>query len=298
MLRKAEQVDVPVHPTPKIECLLCSGQIFKLIFQKNQYFYYKCTRCSLVRLYPGPDNAAAVNAYDDYLSSDKQIIADWQRMMRLPIQRAADLIQAHAPAREKAKPGKVLDVGCGYGFFLKEMARRGWRVQGLEISPAGRRYAREQLRLPVSGQPVEQARWPDDCFDVITLFYVIEHLVDPKAMLNRLRNWLKPKGVLLLRWPHSTPIVRLLGPLARKFDIYHSPYHLFDFSPGAIGMLLKQCGYDPVITCTGGYTLPANPILGICSCGFGVLAQAVEKATRYKILLPGVSKTTLAVKSD
>ena len=77
--------------------------------------------------------------------------------------------------------------------------------------------------------PVASLQRPGNEFDVITLFYVIEHLVDPADMLQSVFHLLKPGGLVLLRWPHTTPIVRLLGPFARKLDLYHTPYHLSTF---------------------------------------------------------------------
>jgi 2-polyprenyl-3-methyl-5-hydroxy-6-metoxy-1,4-benzoquinol methylase len=208
-------------------CLLCGGRRYAVIHRTGPWRYLRCAACSLVQLYPRPRCPQAETYYEDYLSGDPSAVRQWARMVRPVVIRAAGLIKE----RSAVRAGRLLDVGCGYGFFLKEMARRGWQVQGIEISPAGRRHARDRLGLDVIGQTVEHLQWPPRRFDVVTLFYVIEHLADPDAMLARVYRWLKPGGLLLLRWPHTTPIVRLLGPLAGRLDLYHTPYHLYDFAP-------------------------------------------------------------------
>jgi SAM-dependent methyltransferase len=284
---------VPKLNNNDLTCLLCKGQTFRCVYRRNHWSYLKCGGCGLVHLYPQPDYRQAEAIYDDYLSGEPKAIAAWGAMVKPVVMRSADLIENETGK----KKGQVLDIGCGYGFFLKEMARRGWQAQGIEISPTGRCYARETLNLSVIDGSRTKSDWPAASFDVITLFYVIEHLADPKAMLGRVLEWLKPGGLLLLRWPHSTPIVRLLGPLAAKLDLYHTPYHIFDFSPRTIKTLVAQCGFCNIRTCIGGYTLPDRPGYRFCSRAFGTVGELVERLSNGRVLMPGVSKTTFAFKA-
>ena len=294
-LEKNEAVETPcasrTSPGGTPACL-CGSDRFRYVLRRGPWHYLQCTGCGLVQLFPRPAPQQIITAYDGYLSSQHAEIEDWRRMMQPVIRRSADLI-----VRSKPDGGLVMDVGCGYGFFLAEMAQRGWQVQGVEIAPSGVRHARERLRLPVISQPLESLQWPENRFDVVTLFYVIEHLGDPEAMLMRLRRWLKPDGLLLLRWPHSTPIVRLLGPAAGRLDLYHTPFHMYDFSPRSMAALLTRCGFGPIRTVIGGYTLPPHPAARLSSTFFGLLALALEKLSGGRVLLPGVSKTTLAQRS-
>ena len=191
-------------------------------------------------------------------------------------------------------PGRLLDVGCGYGFFLEEMVQRGWQAEGIEISATGRAYAREKLGLTVSGRSLPRPDWQDNCYDVVTLFYVIEHLPDPKGVFREIHRLLRPGGLLFLRWPHTAPIVRLLRPWAGRLKLYQAPSHLFDFSPVTLYKILDQTGFQEIRTTVCGWTRPTTRGAQLAAWIFGSLGEKLAKISGDRLLLPGVSKTTLA----
>jgi len=205
--------------------------------------------------------------------------------------KSADLIQS----RTKTGRGRLLDIGCGYGFFLQEMKCRGWRVEGIEISEVGRQYARDRWDIHMYSQALENLSLPGNFFDVVTLFYVIEHVLDPMGLLMDVRHILKPGGLILLRWPHSTPIVRILGPLSKKLDLYHTPYHLYDFSPKTMEKMLTFCGFKEIETMIVGNTRPFKQFNRCASVIFGQVGGVLNYLTGGQFLLPGISKTTLAI---
>jgi SAM-dependent methyltransferase len=179
---------------------------------------------------------------------------------------------------------------------MERMRRSGWSVEGIEVSPAGRRYARQRWDLDVYAQPLEELPLEADRYDVVTLFYVIEHVADPIQVLKTVKRIVKPGGLILLRWPHTTPIVKLLGPWAHRLDLYHTPYHLYDFSPVTMARLMGLAGFSAVETIIGGHTRPAHRLSRWATSGFGHLAQILWALSRGRWLMPGVSKTTLARK--
>jgi 2-polyprenyl-3-methyl-5-hydroxy-6-metoxy-1,4-benzoquinol methylase len=191
-------------------------------------------------------------------------------------------------------PGRLLDVGCGYGFFLGEMVQRGWQAEGIEISATGLNYARNTLGLNVSDTPLPRPDWQDNCYDVITLFYVIEHLQDPKSVLREARRLLRRDGLLLLRWPHTAPIAALMRPWADRLKLYQAPSHLFDFSPLTLYKILDQSGFHEIRTTVCGWTRPTTRGAQLAAWIFGSLGEKLAKISSDRVLLPGVSKTTLA----
>jgi SAM-dependent methyltransferase len=167
---------------------------------------------------------------------EESSVESWERMMKAVFRRAANLLQQYR------RDGRILDVGTGFGFFLSEMNKRGWDVTGVEISKKAMDYAKDVLGLTIHPGPLEEVSFPDNHFDVITGFYVIEHLPNPIGFLQECYRILKPGGFLLLRYPHTTPIKNLLHFFGVKNRLYDLPAHLSDFSPKMIQRCLEGIG--------------------------------------------------------
>jgi 2-polyprenyl-3-methyl-5-hydroxy-6-metoxy-1,4-benzoquinol methylase len=227
--------------------------------------------------------------YDAYLPDDTAAIRQWEKLVTPVVDVSAELIADRMP-----KTGRLLDVGCGFGFFMERMWRAGWSVEGIEVSATGRCYARQRWGFDIHPQPLEELALAKHRYDVVTLFYVIEHVDDPIRVLKTVNSILKPGGLVLLRWPHTTPIVKLLRPWAHRLDLYHTPYHLYDFSPTNMTRLLELTGFSAIETVIGGHTHPNHRLSRWATTAFGRLAQALYTVSKGRWLLPGVSKTTLA----
>jgi SAM-dependent methyltransferase len=189
-----------------------------------------------------------------------------------------------------------MDVGTGFGFFLSEMKKRGWEGTGVEISQRGLNYARDRLGVNVYPGPLEKAGLAEGHFDAVTGFYVVEHLPDPITFLRECHRILKPGGLILLRYPHTTPIKNLLRLLGIENRLYDLPAHLSDFSPETIQRLLERVGFDSCEHFIGRYTLPNTLGKRLSSSFFGNLSEGLFCLSGKKFLFPGVSKTVLAFK--
>ena len=135
--------------------------------------------------------------------------------------------------------GRLLDVGCATGFFLDLARRDGWQVAGIEPSEWASSYARDVLGLDVKQGTVSTAELRDNYFDVITLWDVVEHLVDPLGDFTRLAAALKPGGLLAFS-THSieSPAARILGgryPFLMAMHVTH-------FTPRTSGVLCAKAG--------------------------------------------------------
>ncbi len=274
-------------------CILCDRPPHHLVHQRGAWQYFRCNGCGVVSLHPRPSADDLLTSYDTYLPDQADEISCWEKMIAPVIDTAAILIDDH----KHSDGARLLDIGCGYGFFLKKMVQRGWAVEGIEVSRPGREYARKKLGLSIHSKPLEDMAFPKECIDVVTLFYVIEHVHDPEMVLQEVYRILKPGGMVLLRWPHSTPVVKILGPFAKRFDIYHTPFHLYDFNPGAMQKLLEKSGFSDVQNMIGGFTLPKKRFYRWSSVVFGRIAEMLHYFSAGRFLLPGVSKTTIGFKT-
>jgi len=135
------------------------------------------------------------------------------------------------------KKGKILDVGCSFGFFLDAARQRGWSVAGLEVSKHAGEYARNRLGLWVENRTITEAKFEKKHFDVITLWYVVEHLPNPKEVLMYLTSFLKDKGMLVV----GTPNVNSFRARIHRKKWFIPPVHVLYFSPKTIGNLFKKC---------------------------------------------------------
>lgn len=98
--------------------------------------------------------------------------------------------------------GRMIDVGCGPGWLLREFERRGWEAQGTELSSAAASFARDELKLNVESRELSALTFPDGHFDAVTLWHALEHIPEPTALLQEIGRILKPGGVLLVGVPN------------------------------------------------------------------------------------------------
>ena len=268
-----------------VPCNLCGRYGGKLIHREGQYKMWRCLSCDFIYLNPRPDPPSLRSSYQSYLPEDAFAIERWREMMMPVFSRAADFIE------ENHHKGRLLDVGTGYGHFLLEMESRGWEALGLEISRTGVEFAKKRLGVNVLAKTLEESHLPDNHFDAITAFYLIEHLDDPMAFLRECYRVLKPVGIILIRYPHTTPIKNFLAFLGIPNTLYDTPYHLSDFSPKTIEKFLEKAGFTRCRSFMGGYTLPPHfPSRVVCRL-FGTISQGLFFLSGNRFLLPGVSKT-------
>ncbi len=192
-------------------------------------------------------------------------------------------------------PPRLLDVGCGYGGFVSLMRDRGWDAEGLDPSPVTVAAASAK-GVPVRLGTLHEFSRSGAPYRAVTMFYVLEHLFDPISALRKVFGLLEPGGVLLVRVPDTTPIVRLLSPFGLGDGLYDPPFHLFDFPPRVLAMMLAGAGFGKIRTFPGRNTIPPRVGPRLATMLFGALGRGLFAGSGGRILLPGVSKTTIARK--
>jgi SAM-dependent methyltransferase len=274
----------------EVNCPICEKSRGDPLHPEDSFQMVRCSSCQFIFLNPRPTIESLHYFYQKYLPEEQSSIESWEKMMKSIFRRAANLLIRYR------RNGRLLDVGSGFGFFVAEMKNRGWEAVGVEISQKALDYARNVLGLTVHPGPLEKVGFPDNDFDAVTAFYVIEHLSHPMAFLRECHRVLKPGGLLLLRYPHTTPIKNLLHFFGIKNRLYDLPAHLSDFSPKIIQQCLERIGFEKCQHLIGGYTLPSGLGKRTASILFGSLSEALFYLSDKKVLFPGVSKTILAFK--
>ncbi len=273
-------------------CNLCGGGESDTVSAESGARFVRCRRCGLVRLESPPAEAALRDLYAGYHQRDGKTGDSWSEFMRDVFRETADLLGRPS---QGAGAGRLLDVGCGFGDFVALMRERGWRAEGVDPSPVVTAAAAGR-GLPVRAGTLEDFDAPAGSFEAVTMFYVLEHLADPMGSLRKAFRLLSPGGTLLVRVPDTTPVVRLLSLVGTGASLYDPPFHLYDFPPSVLRRMLEEAGLVDVRTFPGRTTRPARRLPLAATLFFGALARGCHAASGGRFLLPGVSKTTVAVK--
>ncbi len=157
------------------------------------------------------------------------------------------------------KKGRLLDVGCGNGKFLRLMKDLGWDVTGIEPDSKAADIAREQVGGNVIVSTLEKAYFPDQSFDAITMSHVIEHVHNPRSLIKECYRILKSNGKIVI----ITPNVESLGH--RIFKDYwvslEPPRHLQLFSLKSLEKLLLISNFNLLLYCTSSFLAPMTWII-------------------------------------
>jgi 2-polyprenyl-3-methyl-5-hydroxy-6-metoxy-1,4-benzoquinol methylase len=172
------------------------------------------------------------DGYSDYVGNERVLRAEFRSVLE-------DLRRAGASG------GKLLELGCAYGFFLAE-AKSAFEVQGIELSDTAARFCRSR------GFDVEQGILTEEFvarrapFDAVVMLDVVEHLPDPDVVMQLLHRAMKPGARLLLStgdW--ESGLSRIMG---KNWRLMTPPQHTFFFSPRTMAAMLARLGFD-VIDC-------------------------------------------------
>jgi SAM-dependent methyltransferase len=146
---------------------------------------------------------------------------------------------------------RVIDVGCGAGWFAGELARAGFAVVGVEVAHEPVRRARERFPelefLVVSERTLP---FSAGAFDAAWLGEVLEHLADGIGLLEEVVRVMAPGGRLALSTPDHGRRLRLaLGVSRRAFERHFEPRsdHLRFFTDRTLWALLEACGFEQIV---------------------------------------------------
>ena len=223
----------------QISCILCGTDEYVTLFSDAPFRIVRCAECGLVYTLPRLPTARILEMYQvGYWRSAEarnfgytDYLRDRDRYLR------TFRLRSKVIDRYKTSTGRVLDIGCAAGFFLKVMEEKGWETTGVEISALMADFARTELRLNnVFPGTLEEQQFEAESFDVITLWDVIEHLEDPRSVLATTKRLLKNDGILVLETQNVESVfARFMG---RRWHHYKFEEHLWHFSPKTLSALL------------------------------------------------------------
>jgi SAM-dependent methyltransferase len=197
----------------------------------EKYTLVRCPACSLVWLSKPPTPAEMHRHYTD--AYDRLISAAGENSPGRWRDRNAALAQ-------HKHSGVLLDLGCSSGAFLQSLCGKGWELFGIEMSAESAKQAQAKSGANVFIGDILDAQFPPTSFDVITCFDVFEHLYEPRRVMARIAEWLKPGGIFYVLVPNvDAAEARVFGSYWHGLEL---PRHLFHYSPQSLRFLAESKG--------------------------------------------------------
>ncbi len=233
-------------------CAACGAMLPEIIARFRHRSYYRCSECRMLGLYLF--EAREVNYGHDYFGEEYR-----QQYGRTYLE-DFDAIKAMGHSRLKLvkkykSEGSLLDIGCAFGPFLQAAEENGFEVYGTDISEVGTEYIRNVL-----GYPVLQGQFPEMNpavefnvlnFDVVSLWYVIEHFPQLHPVLSCLSTITSPGGILAFSTPNASGVS---ARLSLTDFLENSPDdHYTLWSPRSAKLILKKYGFKVLRTRVTGH---------------------------------------------
>ncbi|MEO0084859.1 MAG: class I SAM-dependent methyltransferase [candidate division WOR-3 bacterium] len=225
--------------TEKTVCFRCQKP-GELLFYKDKYPIVKCVSCGQIFTGLRLTAEARKKFYNDRNYFEKMYgefklhpSKIWHRI----VARKRLRLIGHFKTK-----GKLLDIGCGYGVFLQVAKQKGWEVFGVELSQSAVKYCQTVYNLNIFNGEIEDSNFPDQFFDVITGWDILEHIPDPPPFLKAIRRLIKKDGILALSLPNIESLVAKFS--GSKWWTLLPEEHLWHFSPETLTRLLHEQKYE------------------------------------------------------
>ena len=224
----------------------------------------KCSNnsCGMLWLNPAPLEEEIWKAYQNYHTHsdiNKKTISDHlislisrlTKLSLLPIFILNGLHMQHRNLRTMflgKSTGRLLDVGCGGGRFLKRMKKYGWKVEGNDFDNKVANEVINKYDIHVHSGDIREIKFPDNSFDAITLSHTIEHFYSPLESIRRCHQLLKKGGKLIITTPNANSLSH------QRYGVYwrglEPPRHIQIFTPNSLSSIIVRAGFSNKIVDT------------------------------------------------
>ena len=243
-----------------LKCYLCRSLKIKKFLVKHDYQLYRCGSCGLIfyEFREGLKEFLDKQYARGYFKGQEDLCSyyDYAADMEVTKRNFRDYlkqISVYQPA------GRLLDVGCAYGYFMQEAQHAGYQVWGIDPSEHAISQAKKGLPTQVKKATLAGAGFAPRSFEVITMFDVFEHLPDPRADLKVVNKILTDGGLLVIATGDTGSFwAKIWG---KKWTFYNPPQHIFYFNQENIIRILQESGFKVIKIEKSGKWLPIRYIL-------------------------------------
>jgi SAM-dependent methyltransferase len=230
-----------------LDCPLCGGHDFRPLLKARDFHYgnpgefamVECTNCSLAILDPMLDESELAKFYPQtYYAFVDRFSSSRPSRLRNAMRSIVGTREHETKDPKFEQPGRLLDVGCGSGWFLSKMRARGWDVTGVEPSLNAAKMGHGEEGLNIFPGSLLDANFPSKSFDYIRFNHSFEHMTDPNQILSETHRILADNGKLMLGIPNRSGLsAKMFGPLWWHLAL---PLHPFSYSTKTITLMLQK----------------------------------------------------------
>jgi 2-polyprenyl-3-methyl-5-hydroxy-6-metoxy-1,4-benzoquinol methylase len=272
-------------------CILCEGPIARWASKSavgETFHYDRCEDCGFVFVNPRPSIDALEQfskTWDvDSTDGDGSMLGQ-SRETRMPVPGRAHYRLIRRLLKVRPGPGRLLDVGSGFGGVIAAALQAGLKPTALETTPELRETtARLGPEVTCVGGLFEHFDSPNGSFDYIVMSHVLEHVHNPRQFIHKAEALLSPGGVLRIELPNFDGIYRRLGGVRDPF--FWPPGHLNHFNRYNLPALCRRFNLR-VVSVSDTYGVPRNVVSKRLARGVQFLSPLVQAGT---VVAEGVAK--------
>lgn len=245
-------------------CPLCHGEARKKLYELERYGVYQCSGCGLRYI----DPCLSPEGMQYYYSSEEKLLElnpfhqsyyEYGDPMAASktvkdFERTLERLEKDIPQESRT----IFDVGCGNGLFLAVAKRRGWTVAGCDSSESNVAQAKAKFGLDIYRASFDAFDPTGKKYTVIAFWDVLEHLVEPHAVLEKAISMLGPQGRIVIGGPNDKSFLRVMasvlykmtggriqGPLSKAYLLEHTTYYTIETLQKLFGShgFVSQCAF-------------------------------------------------------
>jgi len=206
---------------------------------KESFNIMVCDNCNFHFTNPRPSEDEIGKYYDseEYISHTDQANSPINLLYKIARQYALRSKKKLINSVAKDKKGRILDYGCGTGYFLETMKSDDWKTYGIEPNDKARAIATQKVKVKRS---IDELDLKNKKFDIITLWHVLEHIHDLNSTIKSLKTILKEKGKIIIAVPNIESYEESI--FGEEWAAYDVPRHLYHFSQETMKTLMLKHG--------------------------------------------------------
>ena len=235
------------HLNPVV-CNLCQSGERDILFEEGVFEVVRCRNCGLLYVTPQPSDTDLQEYYRHFFSGSP--CPDDKRWHNA---RSFDQAFGYLQRFSKDRDMNILEIGCGYGYFLELLFRQGYKnTTGIE--PDKEIYDTCKRKNPqaqnINGEFVSY-NFKERKFDVIVMLASLEHFLDPLQVLKKAYDLLNKGGLIVIRVPCLEGFFTINRFLGRTVVPFGAPRHLYDFNKNTLKKIIQSAGFKTLALSIG-----------------------------------------------